>query len=292
MTGPAARAGGFGAPRPRTPRLAMFAGVAAAHSAALLLLLARPPYDLAEAEAALAVFDVISPPPPAVEPPEPEPPPALGNAAAQAGGSPGRRRERAAQMVDRPRPPERSAIDTTFAPQSPALPAPGLDAGTAALDLGGGGLDGSGTGTGSGSGDGSGGGTSLVSIRYGDAEWIERPTPSAWRAAWPRTAGGQALKGPVFVLLGCHLEANGRPRRCKVLHASPDHAAFGRAAIKLVADARVRPVRLNGEDLRKVPVGIPILFNEKSASETTATSPAAVAGDPAITAKASAPPAR
>lgn len=240
MTGPAA---------PDRRALALAIALHGMLLAVLLIQRAAPPRVREEAHA-LAVFDVAPPPPP----PPPEPPPAKAairqiarHASAPSGGS--------------PRPPPPLVADLTPEPSAPPSTVSAMVPSPFAADgvpdqLAGQGGDGRGTGQGRGDGDGPGG----DGIGYGRAEWIRMPTNDEMVRHWPDRSLRQRIDGTVY--LGCAVPKPGPPRRCWVLSEQPQGIGFGRAALAMVPDFRIRPVTRNGL-VTDLPVIVPLHFAVK-----------------------------
>jgi hypothetical protein len=72
-----------------------------------------------------------------------------------------------------------------------------------------------------------------------EARFVQRPTPSAFAAAYPRGAASVGMPG--HVALDCGILADGRLERCKVEREAPDGANFGGAALNLSRYFRLDP---------------------------------------------------
>ncbi|MCB8830000.1 hypothetical protein LJD47_33800, partial [Escherichia coli] len=107
--------------------------------------------------------------------------------------------------------------------------------------LAGTGRDAAGTGRGTGGGSGDGIGPGDGGVRYARAEWIRMPPPDAMQANWPRESIKRRVPGRVE--LGCYVPRPGPPRRCWLLSETPKGFGFGKAAMALWGQFRIRPVR-------------------------------------------------
>ena len=100
-------------------------------------------------------------------------------------------------------------------------------------------------------------------VRYGRAEWIHMPTNDEMVRHWPDRSLRQRIDGLVY--LGCAVPKPGPPRQCWVLSERPRGIGFGRAALAMVPDFRIRPVTRNGL-VTDLPVIVPLHFAVKRAA--------------------------
>ena len=256
--------GACGETPPRAPRAALFTAIVVGHLLIIMVLLGSNAREPARAETPPLFVFYVPPPNPetrSTPPPSRLPPKARAADDRSAGGLPGERRQRpsAQPAVAIPR---REAMEATFSTAAPSLPMAGLQAGDGAVDLGGAGGPrglGTGTGLGIGSGDGLGGPAFLR------ADWIRRPDDDDWHRSWPRRNGTLVARS-ALVELECFVRRNGSPHKCKLVEVTSGPREFGRAAVRLLTNSRLRPVRRNGDDVRDLPVRVSIAFDWKQPS--------------------------
>ncbi|WP_312490694.1 energy transducer TonB, partial [Sphingomonas sp.] len=117
------------------------------------------------------------------------------------------------------------------------------------------GTGGEGRGTGNGRGDGEGPGAGR--LRFAPAEWIERPPQSLIDKAFPKMARFDGVNGLAVLL--CVVPKPGRPKSCSIAAERPRGRGFGRAALGLYPNFRIRPV-MKGDEVIHAEVLVPVTF--------------------------------
>jgi TonB family protein len=89
--------------------------------------------------------------------------------------------------------------------------------------------------------------------------WVEKPTAAQFGAYYPEKAARTGRGGRV--VLHCLVTAAGSVENCSVASEDPPRQGFGRAALKLSAYFKMRPMTKDGVPVGGAQIDIPIRFS-------------------------------